>query len=121
MISTESLDDVAKKISDVSKRLRKIPGTRPLTSKLSSARRFTRGRRKDPDKARESMEQGLKILADDLAWRKRAKSEILDGLKTYELVIRNNIGLRQQSRLPRDKAIVVASCNSVHRDLSLSF
>ncbi|MGI9571548.1 MAG: TRAP transporter large permease subunit, partial [Desulfobulbia bacterium] len=121
MISPDKLDEVSKKINDLSKRLRKIPGTRALTSKLSSARRYTRGRRKDLDKAKENMEQAEKILANDLAWRKRASEDMLEELKTYELSIRNNIGLRHQDRLPRDKALEVASCNSVHQDLSLSF
>jgi len=120
-ISSNNLDDISVKINDATKLVRRIPGTSTLSSKLSSARRFTRGRRSDPEQVKENMEQGLKLVADDLAWRKQASEEILDGLRAYELTIRNNIGLRQQARLPRDKAIAVASCSSVHQDLSLSF
>ena len=34
---------------------------------------------------------------------------------------RNNIGLRLQSRLTKEQAKFVASCNSIHRDISLNF
>ena len=39
----------------------------------------------------------------------------------YNLVIKDNIGLRLQSKLTKDQAKYVASCNSVHRDISLNF
>ena len=42
-------------------------------------------------------------------------------LRKYNLVIRNNIGLRLQSRLTKEQAKFVASCNSIHRDISLNF
>jgi len=42
-------------------------------------------------------------------------------LATYEAAIRETIGLRQQERLPRDQALLVAGCSSGHRDISLSF
>jgi hypothetical protein len=42
-------------------------------------------------------------------------------LEKYNLVIKNNIGLRLQSRLTKEQAKMVASCNAVHRDISLNF
>ena len=42
-------------------------------------------------------------------------------IKKYNSVIKNNIGLRLQSRLTKDQAKLVAKCNSVHRDISLNF
>ena len=35
--------------------------------------------------------------------------------------IKNNIGLRLQSRLTKEQAKFVARCNSIHRDISLNF
>ena len=35
--------------------------------------------------------------------------------------IKNNIGLRRQSKLTKEQAKFVARCNSVHRDVSLNF
>jgi hypothetical protein len=51
----------------------------------------------------------------------RAKSEIEPQLKAYNEAIRLNIGLRQQERLTSDLASEVAACQSVHKDISLSF
>ena len=42
-------------------------------------------------------------------------------LEKYNLVIKDNIGLRLQSRLTKEQAKFVASCNSIHRDISLNF
>ena len=42
-------------------------------------------------------------------------------IEKYNLAINNNIGLRLQSRLTKEQAKFVASCNSIHRDISLNF
>ena len=42
-------------------------------------------------------------------------------LQEYNLVIKDNIGLRLQSRLTKEQAKFVARCNSIHRDISLNF
>ena len=42
-------------------------------------------------------------------------------LEKYNLVIKDNIGLRRQSRLTIEQAKWVASCNAQHRDISLNF
>ena len=36
-------------------------------------------------------------------------------------IIKNNIGLRLQSKLTKEQAKFVARCNSIHRDISLNF
>jgi len=54
-------------------------------------------------------------------WRKDAAKNLMPALEKYNLVIKNNIGLRLQSRLTKEQAKLVAKCNSVHRDISLNF
>ena len=56
-----------------------------------------------------------------MKWRKDATKNLMPALEKYNLVIKNNIGLRLQSRLTKDQAKLVAKCNSVHRDISLNF
>jgi hypothetical protein len=63
----------------------------------------------------------LKIYRAELAWRQRAKVELLAGLEAYELAIRDTIGIRLQSRLPHEMALDLASCTAEHRDISLHF
>jgi hypothetical protein len=42
-------------------------------------------------------------------------------LMKYNSEIKNNIGLRLQSKLTKEQAKFVARCNSIHRDVSLNF
>ena len=55
------------------------------------------------------------------SWRKEANKNLLPELMKYNEVIKNNIGLRRQSKLTKEQAKFVARCNSVHRDVSLNF
>ena len=55
------------------------------------------------------------------SWRKDANKNLLPELMKYNEVIKNNIGLRRQSKLTKEQAKFVARCNSVHRDVSLNF
>jgi chromosome segregation ATPase len=98
-----------------------IAGTGKIKSGLSGARRALRKKNPDRDKALKKLGQALKIYRDELAWRQRAKVELLAGLRAYEKVIRDTIGIRLQSRLPREMALDLASCTAEHRDISLHF
>ena len=53
--------------------------------------------------------------------RKDSNKNLLPELMKYNLEIKNNIGLRRQSKLTKEQAKFVARCNSVHRDVSLNF
>ncbi|MCP5083001.1 MAG: TRAP transporter large permease subunit [Alphaproteobacteria bacterium] len=108
-------------INELSKRMRKIAGVKKLRSDLSSARRALRGKSPNLEKAQAGLEKALATFADDLKWRKKAQTELLPGLKTYEATIRDTIGLRQQRRLPEAQALSIAQCSSNHRDISLHF
>jgi len=62
------------------------------------------------------------ILFDqELNWRKTAASTLMPKLLNYNSIIKDTIGLRLQSKLTKDQAKFVASCNSIHRDISLNF
>mgnify|MGYP004361738295 FL=1 len=55
------------------------------------------------------------------SWRKDANKNLLPELMKYNSEIKNNIGLRLQSKLTKEQAKFVARCNSIHRDVSLNF
>ncbi|MEO1725340.1 MAG: hypothetical protein AAFR84_23455, partial [Pseudomonadota bacterium] len=56
------------------------------------------------------------------AWRLQAREAgLLAAIEEYDAAIQNTIGLRQQSRLPREQALYVAACSADHRDISLNF
>ena len=87
---------------------------------LSDARKALR-KNPDPVKATEAIDGSIAALAEDLAWRRAAAEQVLPGLETYSAALSDTIGLRQQSVLPRDQALYVASCNAGHRNISLNF
>ena len=61
------------------------------------------------------------LFDQELKWRKDATINLMPEIEKYNLAIKNNIGLRLQSRLTKDQAKFVAKCNSIHRDISLNF
>ena len=113
--------DGVEPVTEMSNRVREIEGAGDIRSPINEARRQLRN--KDPDKAKalEALDQALALYQQELAWRQQAQTELLPGLYAYEVTIRNNIGLRQQPRMPREKALEIVSCTAAHRDISLRF
>ncbi len=101
--------------------LRVVEGARDIRSELSAARRQLRSKQPDKAKALAALDQALVQFREELAWRQRAATELLPGLRAYEETIRLNIGLRQQPQLPREQALAIVGCTAAHRDISLYF
>ncbi len=108
-------------IKAVSLKIRAAKGSSKIASRLSKARRLIKKGKLDDPKLAKHFDDALKELRKDLKWRQKATASLLPGLKTYEAVIRDTIGLRLQPKLPRAQALEIAGCNAVHRDISLSF
>ena len=108
-------------IDNLFERLGEISGTEELANKLDDL--FSILDSDDVNKGE------LTIASSDMfnlfnienSWRKDANKNLLPELMKYNLVIKNNIGLRRQSKLTKEQAKIVARCNSVHRDVSLNF
>ncbi len=98
-----------------------VAGARGIRSKLSSVRRALRGRSPDKAKALKRLDTALETYRSELAWRQKAASSVLAGLRTYDEAIRDTIGLRKQSKLPSGQAVDIAACMAHHRDISLHF
>jgi TRAP-type mannitol/chloroaromatic compound transport system permease large subunit len=113
--------DAVEPVAEVVKELGAIEGAKAIRAPLAKARRALKAKTPEPDKALALIDESLAAYRDDLAWRQRASEELLAGLETYEAAIRDTIGLRRQSRLPKAQALEVAACNSVPRDISLDF
>lgn len=108
-------------IKQVEKALGKVAGASPIRSKLSKARRALKGKKPKPEKAIQSLNDGLEIYAAEVDWRRRAAVEIAPALSSYDNAVKDTIGLRLQRRMTADQIKAVASCRSVHRDYSLQF
>jgi hypothetical protein len=108
-------------ISALRSRVAAVEATRAIASALSKARRALRGSSPDAEAAQQRIFEAVKAFDDDLVWRRRAQTELLPGLRSYDAAISGTIGLRSQARLPDEQALFVAACQSNHRDISLSF
>ena len=80
-----------------------------------------KGAKPKHDRAAKELDKGLKYYTEDMAWRRRAAEQLAPGLAIYDLAIRDTIGLRHQERLSEEQAEAVASCQSIHRNISLDF
>jgi tripartite ATP-independent transporter DctM subunit len=109
------------RIKQTEKALGKVAGTSAIKSKLSKARRAIKGRKPKPEKAIQFLKEGLTLYTAEVEWRHRAAGEIALALATFDIAIKDSIGLRLQRRLTADQIKDVASCRSIHRDFSLQF
>ena len=87
---------------------------------LSNTRRALRSDTPDYAAARSALAEAQTLLQQQLAWRQTA-APLVDDLAAYDAVLKNNIGLRQQTRLPENRVKPLAGCLAEHRDISLNF
>ena len=120
-IATQPPAQAMTTVQEAADALDAFKGTSDITAKLSQASRALRGQQPNPEKAQAELAKGLEMFAAEAAWRKRAAGELAPGLGAYEKAIKLSIGLRLQERLTSDQASEIASCLSIHRDVSLNF
>ena len=120
-LASKPLEEAVLAFRDAEKLFNGISGAGHVKSRFSRARRDLTRREPNIERARQSLAQGLERYETELAWRQSAAKDLLSGLVTFETAIRDTIGLRSQPRLNSDQAVEVASCLSIHRDISLNF
>lgn len=98
-----------------------VEGVSAIKSLLTKARRGLKSDQPDRNGALELIADARSLYQQELDWRGVAAEAVLPGLNTWNNAIIDNIGLRQQPRLPLDQATSVAACLSHHRDISLQF
>jgi len=107
--------------ADVRSAFNPVEGVSDIRSAINDARRDMRAKEPDPAAAREALREAITLFDSEVAWRRQAQQSVQPELEAYQAAIADTIGLRAQERLPRHVALWVASCNSSHRDISLSF
>ena len=106
---------------DTLKKIKKISGTEELANRLNELKSLLNNSELDSEKIVDQSLKTFNLYNKEIKWRSDANKNLLSELMKYNLVIKDNIGLRLQSKLTKDQAKYVASCNSVHRDISLNF
>ena len=107
-------------VSALSKKF-SMAGAEKIKSGLGKARRALKRKKPDIKKALKEFDRAQKAYTKQLEWRAKAKGEFTDSVSTYEVAMRDTIGMRQQQRMTREQGLSIASCQSNHRDISLNF
>jgi len=98
-----------------------ISGTEEFANRLDDLYSLIDSDEKELNKILDANAEVIMLFDKEVKWRKDAAENLMPALEKYNLVIKNNIGLRLQSRLTKEQAKFVAKCNSIHRDISLNF
>ena len=108
-------------LDNLFEKLGQISGTGKLGNKLDDLYSLLDSDEIEENKISEVIPEIFILFDKEAQWRKNAAQNLMPELEKYNEVIKNNIGLRLQSRLTKKQAKFVASCNSIHRDISLNF
>ena len=120
VIETLEPEQAMEKIKAVESLFSDRIGASHIKSKLSKSRRKLKGKQPDAQAAMGLYQEAIALFDEELDWRNQA-TNLLAPLGDYNDAIKSTIGLRLQARLTDEQAEDVASCLSVHRDISLSF
>ena len=108
-------------IDNLFEKLSEISGADEFANKLDDLITVIDNDEIDEQKLSLASSETFILYDQEVSWREDANKNLLPQLMQYNEVIKNNIGLRLQSRLTKEQAKFVARCNSVHRDISLNF
>ena len=103
------------------KKLNKIPDNRKIISSLNKINRNLKKKKIDYQKVNKNFEEAYDLYRNKVNEIIGADKKIILGLKEYLNVVSTSIGVRQQSKIPRELALYLASCRSTHKDLTLYF
>ena len=103
------------------KKLNKIPDNRKIISSLNKINRNLKKKKIDYKKVNKNFEEAYDLYRNKVNEIIGADKKIILGLKEYLNVVSTSIGVRQQSKIPRELALYLASCRSTHKDLTLYF
>ncbi|HEY5717040.1 MAG TPA: C4-dicarboxylate ABC transporter permease, partial [Motiliproteus sp.] len=123
VITAAITPELAEPAMDQIEAVERVLGDTGASSVKSALAKARRALKKEPDveKAAKQLQQALARYQDELQWRQRAQGELATALANYDAMIKSNIGIRMQARLTVSQAEEIASCQSVHKDVSLHF
>jgi len=120
-INNKNYENSISIIDGLFEKLSEISGTDELANRLDDLYSLVDSEEIQENKISEASSDVSILFDKEVNWRKDAAQYLIPELEKYNEVIKNNIGLRLQSKLTKEQAKFVARCNSVHRDISLNF
>ena len=120
-IENKPAAEMEKVVNDFANRIGSIDGASKIKSAMSKVRRNLKRRTPKLEAALKEFDKAKGLYEEQLDWRAKAATDLAAGVSTYELALRDTIGMRQQPRVTREQGLAIASCQSGHRDISLNF
>ena len=120
-IESEAYEDALSEIDNIFEKISEISGLEEVANKLDDLYSALDAEELNKEDINNFSKDTFNLVDQELEWRKAAAIDLLPKLKKYNEIIKNNIGLRLQSKLTKEQAKFVAACNSVHKDISLNF
>jgi len=109
------------RIKAINRLLVKIHGSKAVLGDLKSGLTALRAGPTDLTETASFLSRAQQELRQEYAWRALAADSLLSGLRDFEAVISDTVGLRGQSSIPRPVALYLAKCTATPRNLSLYF
>ena len=103
------------------KELNKIPDNRSIISSLNKVNRNLKKKKTDYVKVKKDFEKAYNLYIQKNNKLKLVDDKIVSELENYLKIVSNSIGVRQQSKLPRELALYLADCRASHKNLTLFF
>ncbi|MEO1397554.1 MAG: TRAP transporter large permease subunit, partial [Pseudomonadota bacterium] len=85
-----------------------IEGGSKIRTGINRVRRALRRKTPDVPKALEEFDKAKALYDEQLSWRAASKGALTEGLQSYESVLAETVGLRQQTKMSRTPALFVA-------------
>ena len=120
-IENESYSDALSEIDNIFEKISEISGVEEIANKLDDLYSALDAEEFNKEEIKNISNDTFDLVDQELIWRKSAAIDLLPKLKKYNQIIKNNIGLRLQSKLTKEQAKFVAACNADHKDISLNF
>ena len=121
LLNENSAEEGEAYVKDLAKAFSSVAGASSLARAVKKVSKGLRVKKLDISKAEKEYAKALKAFEEEKVWRAKAEAELKEGVQSYLNAIKGTIGARQQEKLTRDQALYIASCNAVHRDISLNF
>ena len=121
LLVTASTEEVSLAVKVAEKSFNRLSGVDHIKAALAEMRNALKGNSPQPDVASTALATARSQFAKEVAWRESAGRTLLADLDAYDALARDSIGVRLQARLNDEQADAVATCQAIHRDVSLNF
>ena len=105
----------------LSRELSKIPDNRNIITSLNKVSRNLKKKKVDYVKVKKDFEKAYILYIQKSNNLKIIDNKVVSELDNYLKIVSTSIGVRQQSKLPRELALYLANCRASHQNLTLFF